>query len=170
MWCDENPQTIGAMSITGLFTMGSTSAKGEYWTGTSYSLNDDVSWVKGAHQLTFGGGYLQGRLAEFTHFASTGQTNFNGAKLQTSGGLGAADFFLGKINTFFQGLPNTNYSRQNMVNLYVTDIWKINPHLTVNFGVRWVPFLPLQVASISAFDMNRFLSGTRSTEIGRAHV
>jgi len=174
MWCDENPQTIGAMSITGLFTMGSTSAKGEYWTGTSYALNDDVSWVKGAHQLTFGGGYLQGRLAEYTHFASTGQINFNGAKLQASGGLGAADFFLGRMNTFFQGLPNTNYNKQNQVNLYVTDIWKINSRLTVNFGVRWEPFLPMQVASISAFDINRFVgaisgnSALRSTVFSKA--
>src|SRR4029077_510108 len=109
MWCDENPQTIGAMSITGGFTMGATSAKGEYWTGTSYALNDDLSWVRGAHQMTFGGGAWNGRVAEFTHFASTGQTNFHGAGLQATGGLGMADFFLGKLNTFFQGLPNTNY-------------------------------------------------------------
>jgi len=55
---------------------------------TSYALNDDVSWVRGAHQITFGGGALQGRVAEFTHFASTTQLNFNGAVE----GLGAADF------------------------------------------------------------------------------
>jgi len=159
MWCTENPQTIGNMSITGLFTMGSTSAKGEYWTGTAYSFNDDLNWIRGAHQMTFGGGFLQGRVAEYTHFASTGQTNFNGQTI----GLGAADFFLGRLNTFFQGLPNTNYTRQNMANLYFTDTWKITPRLTFNFGVRWEPFLPMQSASISVFDMNRFRNGTRST-------
>ncbi len=168
MWCDANPQTIGAMSITGGFTMGSTSASGEYWTGTSYAINDDLTWVRGPHQIAFGGGALQGRLAEFTHFASTGQTNFNGAGLQASGGLGMADFFLGKINTFFQWLPNTNYSRQNSVNLYFTDIWKISARLTVNYGLRWEPFLPMQVASISNFDINRFLTGVRSTVFVRA--
>ena len=159
IWCGANPQVIGAMSITGLFTMGSTNSQGEYWTGTSYAFNDDVSWVHGAHQITFGGGYLQGRVAEFTHFASTTQLNFNGAVE----GLGAADFFLGKLNTFFQGLPNTNYSRQNMVNLYATDIWKISPRLTVNFGVRWEPYLPMTAPQISNFDMTRFLTGVRST-------
>ena len=159
IWCGANPEVIGAMSITGLFTMGSTNSQGEYWTGTSYAFNDDVSWVKGAHQITFGGGYLQGRVAEFTHFASTTQLNFNGAVE----GLGAADFFMGKLNTFFQGLPNTNYSRQNMVNLYATDIWKVSPHVTVNFGVRWEPFLPMSAPQISNFDMGRFLAGTRST-------
>ena len=101
-------------------------------------------------------------MAEFTHFASTSQLNFNGAGLQ-AGGLGAADFFLGRLNTFFQGLPNNKYSRQEMVNLYVTDIWKISPRLTVNFGVRWEPFLPMTAPQISNFDMSRFLAGTRST-------
>jgi len=163
MWCDQNPQTIGAMSITGGFTMGSTSAKNEYWTGTSYALNDDVSWVRGAHQMAFGGGAWQGRVNEFTHFASTSQLNFNGAGLQSSGGLGMADFFMGKLNTFFQGLPNTNYSRQNSVNLYFTDSWKISSRLTFSFGVRWEPFLPMTAPQISNFDMNRFLTGVRST-------
>ena len=37
IWCGANPQVIGAMSITGLFTMGSTNSQGEYWTGTSYA-------------------------------------------------------------------------------------------------------------------------------------
>jgi hypothetical protein len=159
IWCGANPQVIGAMSITGLFTMGSTNSQGEYWTGTSYAVNDDVSWVRGAHQITFGGGALQGRVAEFTHFASTTQINFSGSVE----GLGAADFFLGKVNTFFQGLPNNNYSRQNMVNLYATDIWKISPRLTANFGIRWEPFLPMTAPQISNFDMSRFLAGTRST-------
>jgi len=159
MWCDENPQSIGNMSITGAFTMGTTSANGEHWTNTSYAINDDLNWVKGSHQMTVGGGVWQGRLAEYTHFASTGQTNFNGA----IEGLGLADFFLGKINTFFQGLPNTNYNRQNSANLYFTDVWRISPRVTVNFGLRWEPFLPMQVANISVFDMNRFLNGPRST-------
>jgi Carboxypeptidase regulatory-like domain/TonB dependent receptor len=168
MWCTENPQTIGAMSISGLTTMGSTSAKGEHWTGTSYAVNDDLNWVHGAHQFGFGGGAWQGRLAEYTHFASTGQTNFNGAGLQSTGGLGAADFFLGRLNTFFQGLPNTNSSRQNSVNLYATDTWKISSRLTFNFGIRWEPFLPQHAANISVFDMNRFLTGVRSTVFVRA--
>lgn len=159
MWCDENPETIGAMSVTGAFTMGTTSANGEYWTNTSYAINDDLNWVKGSHQMTLGGGVWQGRLAEFTHFASNGRTNFNGQIT----GLGLSDFFLGELNTFFQGLPNSNHNRQNSVNLYFTDVWRINPRLTVNFGLRWEPFLPMQVASISAFDMNRFLNGPRSS-------
>ncbi len=161
MWCDENPKTIGTMSISGGFTMGATSAKGEYWTGTSYAVNDDLNWVRGTHQMAFGGGAWQGRVNEFTHFASTGQTNFNGSVT----GLGLGDYFLGNLNTLFQGLPNTNATRQNSVNLYFTDTWKMTPRLTLNFGIRWEPFLPQTVTNgqISVFDLNRFRQGIKST-------
>jgi len=166
MWCDENPRTIGAMSISGGFTMGSTSAKGEHWTGTSYAANDDLNWIRGTHLFAFGGGAWQGRVVEFTHFASTGQLNFNGSVT----GLGMGDFFLGNLNTLFQGLPNTNATRQNSVNLYFTDAWKVVPRLTFNYGLRWEPFLPQSVTNgqISVFDMDRFLKGTKSTQFVNA--
>jgi len=166
MWCDENPQTIGTMSVTGAFTMGSTSSRGEHWTGTSYAINDDLNWIRGTHQLAFGGGVWQGRVNEFTHFASTGQLNFNGSVT----GLGLGDYFLGNLNTLFQGLPNTNATRQNSVNLYFTDTWKVRPKLTFNYGIRWEPFLPQSVTNgqISVFDMDRFLKGSKSTQFVNA--
>jgi hypothetical protein len=166
MWCDENPQTIGAMSISGGFTMGSTSAKGEYWTGTSYAINDDLSWVRGTHQIALGGGAWQGRVNEFTHFASTGQLNFNGSVT----GLGMGDYFLGNLNTLFQGLPNGNATRQNSVSLYFTDAWKVTPRLTFNYGIRWEPFLPQNVTNgqISVFDMDRFRQRVKSTQFVNA--
>src|ERR1051326_60912 len=166
MWCTENPQTIGTMSVTGGFMMGSTSAKGEHWTGTSYAINDDVNWVRGTHLIALGGGAWQGRVVEFTHFASTGQLNFNGSVT----GLGMGDFLLGNLNTLFQGLPNTNATRQNSVNLYFTDAWKVTPRLTFNYGLRWEPFLPQNVTNgqISVFDMNRFRQGIKSTQFVNA--
>ena len=161
MWCDENPQVMGNMSITGGFTMGSTSPGGDHWTSTSYAVNDDLNWVRGAHQMAFGGGVWQGRVAELNHFASTANTTFNGSVT----GLGMGDFFLGNLNSLFQGLPNHNATRQNSVNLYFTDTWRVTSRLTFNFGIRWEPFLPMTVSNgqISVFDMNRFLQGVKST-------
>src|SRR5712691_8329374 len=51
------------------------------------------------------------------------------------------------------------------MDLYFTDIWKLSPRLTLNFGVRWEPFLPQNITNgqISAFEMSRFLAGTKST-------
>ena len=80
-------------------------------------------------------------------------------------GAGLADFMLGLPSTVFQGLPNTVFTRENFVNLYFTDSWKVTPRLTFNFGIRWEPYLPLTVANgqISSFDMNAFKAGTHSS-------
>jgi len=116
--------------------------------------------------MTFGGGAWQGRVAEFTHFASVAGFTFNGSVT----GLGMGDFFLGDLATFFQGLPNTNANHQTSFNLYFTDMWKITPRLTFNFGIRWEPFLPMDLINRQDynFSMARFLAGTVSTQFANA--
>ena len=158
IWCGANPKVAGPLSITGGFSSGEGTPNDD-WKATLYSLNDDVSLVRGAHQLNFGVGAAQGRLNEFNHFYSVAQPTFNGSIT----GLGMADFLLGDLSQFYQGLPNTHTSNQNFVDLYLTDTWKINSHLTLNFGIRWEPFLPQKDYQVSNFDMARFFAGTKST-------
>ena len=166
-WCGGTPGQLGNATISGGFNFGSGLGDGDFWNGYSGAFNDDVSWLKGAHQMTFGFGWLQGRVVEFNHFTPTG-TNmlFTGAVT----GSGTTDFLLGDLSSILQGLPNAYTSRQNMVNVYFTDTWKISSRLTFNFGIRWDPFLPQQVKNgqISNFDMSRFLAGTKSTVFANA--
>ena len=112
MWC-ASPHGLSSfgLSITGGFNLsGSTS--NNYWRMTSYAVNDDLSWIKGSHQMTMGVGGLVGRYGELNNFGGQGQFTFSGA----STGTGMADFFLGVPSTFLQGLPNTASTRQNSVN------------------------------------------------------
>lgn len=78
--------------------------KGDYWNGFSVSLNDDISWIKSAHQMNFGVSAWQGRVNEFNHFTAPG-TNILFTGQAT--GLGLSDFLLGDMSGFLQGLPNT---------------------------------------------------------------
>ena len=164
-WC-ESPGELGVATITGGFPVGGTAQGTNYWTVLSFSADDEVNWVKGNHQMTFGGGVMTGSGRQLNHFASSGTFTFNGQ----IAGAGLADFMLGLPSTVFQGLPNTVYTRQNFANLYFTDSWKLTPRLTFNFGLRWEPYLPMTVANgqISTFDMTRFKQGTRSTVFVKA--
>ena len=159
-WCDS-PGELGSVSITGGFPTGGTSHGTNYWTVLSFSADDEVNWVKGNHQMTFGGGAMTGSARQLNHFASVGTFAFNGQ----IAGAGLADFMLGLPSTVFQGLPNTVFTRENFVNLYFTDSWKVTPRLTFNFGVRWEPYLPMTVANgqISVFDMTRYRQNVHST-------
>jgi Carboxypeptidase regulatory-like domain/TonB dependent receptor-like, beta-barrel len=159
--CSFNPTYMGILSITGGFTMGAQFSSDDHWTPTEFLLNDDLSIVHGAHQIAFGVGVTHGRMYQGNHWAAPGNMNFNGSTTS----LGMADFLTGKINTLFQGQTNTHVIRQNFVNLYASDSWKATSRLTLNYGVRWEPYLPQTVAngSVYNFDHTRFIQGIKST-------
>ena len=48
---------------------------------------------------------------------------------------------LGLPATFAQGTVYGFYTRQFYDSLYVQDNWKVTPRLTLNYGVRWEPYL-----------------------------
>jgi len=159
-WCGAQTDQLGGVSITGGFSagggVGGSQGKADFYVN-SFSINDDVNWVKGNHQIALGGGVLRGEYSSLNDFAGAGQFTFNGSIT----GLGMADYFTGQPSSFFQGLPNTSASRQNFLNLYATDSWRVTPRLTLNFGIRWEPYLPMSVSNnqISNFSMARFLAG-----------
>ena len=140
--------------------MGTSFKEGNYNRPTSYNFTDDVNWVAGKHQLTFGVGLLHGRFNQYNNFASGGQMTFSSL----------AGFMTGSLTRLFQGLPNTHQIRQTNFDLYLTDTWKVTQRLTVNAGLRWEPYLPQSVmnGAIFTFDINRYMAGTKTTQYTNA--
>ncbi|OFV93007.1 MAG: hypothetical protein A3H28_13160 [Acidobacteria bacterium RIFCSPLOWO2_02_FULL_61_28] len=175
MWCVE-PDVLGSIQVAGAgggFSIGGGGGGGALccgsnWVPTNYAVNDDVSWVRGAHQITLGVGSWHGRVNETTWFAPTAFFGFNGQVT----GMGMGDFFMGNVNRFFQGLLNSHRNTQWFVNMYLTDTWKMTPRLTLNLGIRWEPYIPQNVpnGAVYNFDINRFSAGTRSTAFVNAPV
>jgi hypothetical protein len=147
------------LSVTGGFTLGNRT--GGVFTTTSYQLGDDVSVIRGTHQITFGANLAHWRTVQRDHSGDVGTYAFTGTAL----GLGMADFLTGKLTTLTQQQPVVWSSRQSYAAAYVADVWKLRPALTFNYGLRWEPFLPLRLTdgAMYNFSDDRFRRGIKST-------
>ena len=104
----------------------------------NYQVADDFTWIKGAHQFAIG---FDGRMQQFNSYnyqQANGQFTFNG----TTTGDGLADLLIGRFSGLTDGNVISDYLRQKVIAAYVQDSFHISRNFTINYGVRWEPFLP----------------------------
>jgi carboxypeptidase family protein/TonB-dependent receptor-like protein len=135
---------------------------------TTPSLSEDIDWIKGAHALSFGGVWTRPFFDGDGPFQANGLMTFSG--LITRGAnaqaqLPMADFMLGLPAVFSQGGSQIVSEKEHYVGLYAQDVWRANSHLTLNYGLRWEPFLAAkdQNGFNMAFVRSNFDQGIHST-------
>jgi hypothetical protein len=149
------------LSITGGWSMGQGGNNPGYFNSLAYQIADDFDWIKGRHQIAVGGSYIHSKIETANNRPTNGAFTFNGSNL----GLGLADFMLGKMSNFTQGNEVFDYDKHTYSGLYAQDDWKPRSNLTINYGVRWEPFNPIQntYGWVNHFSQEWFNAGTRST-------
>jgi len=149
------------VTITGGPSIGSGINSEATFRTTAYQIADDASVIRGNHQIAFGANAAEWRTNQYAYRAALGNYAFDGSAT----GLGMGDFLTGKLTSLNQGSPTSWADRQINFGLYASDIWKFSPKLTVNYGLRWEPFLPLHLTmgAVYGFDHDRFAKGIRST-------
>jgi hypothetical protein len=126
----------------------------------STQIADDVTWIRGAHQMSFGVSWIRpiqnGRFFVFPNggFTSNGQTT----------GLSMGDFLLGNLSSFQQQNVQEDVERWHSLGIYAQDSWRVTSRLTVNYGVRWEPYFggSLPRGQVAHFDRGLFDQGVRS--------
>ena len=146
---DINPQLAfpnpeGVVS-TVAFTSGSSgNGAGPYNDyNRNYAWFDNLTWIKGRHALKFG--FSLNRYQK-TENANSGQGIFTFTNTDAPTGTSAyqqswANFLLGNVGTFTQ--PSTDITPNVwswQTEAYVQDDYKVNPRLTVFYGLRWSYF------------------------------
>ena len=147
------------LTVTGQFDADMSAAG--ITNSTVYQLSDDLSWVRGNHQIGFGAVHIHNMMNYTSSTQAVGAFNFNGAALLNP----LADLMLGMANTFTQSRITNQYYRQNFLATYLQDTWKATSRLTVNAGLRFEPFFaPYDSGGKGAFySRERFDHGIKST-------
>ena len=157
-----------AFTVSGGFNLGPTGAKPSEIGTKVFQLVDDVSLVRGAHQIGVGVNYIRSMLASTSYGSAAGNFAFTGVNT----GLGLADFLLGRPASFTQGQVYGPSGTMNYIGAYIQDAWKVSPNITVNAGLRWDPYLPYtsDQRHFNHFSLEQFRSGVRSTVYKNAPV
>ena len=138
----------------------------------TYTLQDNASWQRGVHSLRFGFQSQFVRVRSFSGFnlvpaVTLGLSAVNSIGLDTAafpGGIGAAELqrannllaALGGVTTSavqefnvtsrtsgFQPEENVKNWTYDIYAFYFGDTWRVRPRLTLNAGVRWEYYTPL---------------------------
>jgi hypothetical protein len=107
------------------------------WNRGDQSLREIATWMKGKHEVQFGGEILRVRLPMGNQYQESGVFDFEDLT-----GSPLADFETGVVSSFTQGgglyLDVTGYRES----LFVQDNWKTTSRLLLSAGLRWDPFFP----------------------------
>jgi len=156
------------IKISGFETIGNTPPEGR--NDITGHLDEALSWVKGKHQMRFGGEFRQAQVDEFYQRHSVGTFVFNGstgpwandyqnctgyfasspslASACASGSLGSvlslADFLGGYMSS--ASIARGNAERQVFIttfDLFAQDSWQLTPRLNIDYGLRYDYMQPM---------------------------
>ncbi len=147
---DLVPDMQFGTSTAGFNSAPSSSIEGRwpfFGTDTHYSLQDDITWVKGAHAIKAGfywekvsrNGPSGGAGGVFNGSINFGQSSIN--PLDT--GYGYLNAFYGIFQQYQEESDHPlGYDRWHSEEWFVQDTWKATRRLTLDYGVRFSHLIP----------------------------
>lgn len=155
------------MAITGGATLAGGASNPGYFNTLAYSGAEDMTLLRGKHQLQFGAQYIRAVLHAQNTRGVNGSLNFTGQFSTVGGvaGIGYADFVTGQLNAFGQGRPFYDNNVSDYYGLYIQDAWRVTRRLSVNLGLRYEPYLPQRNTDnyVASFSMENFLANKFGT-------
>jgi hypothetical protein len=108
----------------------------------TYEYSDTLIWTKGNHAVKFGADIQQ--LEAISPLGFNGSDNYGTYTFNSSASTGMftgvdfADFLLGLPNqSFYDVVKQDNDGISAHYHFFAQDEWRLNPHLTLSYGVRY---------------------------------
>jgi hypothetical protein len=155
---------IPTVTVTGIGGAFNITSNGEPWLERSRlnGGNYRVSWLTGNHSIKFGYEYLFRSQRLYSQGNSSGTLAHNGASTRSitgDGGIGMADFLIGRPTNFSQGTPFDNREYVSTHNAFAQDDIRLN-RLTLNLGLRFDVEVPWKEDGDKA---GTYVQGQKST-------
>jgi hypothetical protein len=130
---------LPSIALTNYTSVGGGGYSPQFHHPWSNAVSDSMSLIRGEHLVKFGGGWIvkQDNFEDFL-YRSTG---FSFQGLYT--GNAAAEVLLGLPQSVSAEGFSQVHQRQQIYYGFVQDQWKINPHLSLDAGIRYEFYSPL---------------------------
>jgi hypothetical protein len=133
-----------------------------FFSRANYTLTDDMHFLLGRHNIDFG---YHGELSKVdvnNLFEQPGQFTFNA----NNTGDAMASFLFGYLGQFVQASGQFFNPRGKFQGAYAQDSWKFTRNLTLDYGVRYEPFMPWHEIQgrMGSFFPTLWASGTHSVK------
>ena len=146
--------TLPAFNFSNFFALGSTSQGYQDHINENVELNEQMSWVRGNHNIR--GGFQFLRLQYLQRNDYPGSIAYS----TTFTGVSIADGMLGLVNSITAENRLLQGGIQHDVFVFLQDDWRASQRLTVNYGLRYeLPFQWFQPQGQAA----TFVPGLQST-------
>jgi hypothetical protein len=163
---ENMPNTYMQITVSNYFNVACGTCAPGFFDVNNYQASDDYSKTWGKHQFSAGVDFRKEQFNSVNNQQSNGQWTFSG----TATGDALADVVLGKTGSLTDGNALSDYIRQTVFGIYAQDSWRMNSHLTLNYGVRWEPYEPPSDKQCrgNQFNLSDFISGYHSTQYPNA--
>ena len=129
-------------------------------THETYAFADDLTLVRGRHQLGFGANVRRWKFDTVSTSRTGGTWTIDGSLT----GHSLADFLTGRVARLEIGGPSILDIHNWYLGAYAQDAWRVSDRVTINAGVRWEPYFGQYVENdaIVIFRKENFDQGIRS--------
>lgn len=166
----------GLQLTTSKFTIGGGTNSVAHFNDNALAIDDDLTMIRGKHQLVFGGEFVRNQLNIFNSYEQNGIFAFASAfsaygpsgqratGAASEPGDSSLDFLMGTQSSFQQSKAQQNALRGTVPSLYAQDTFHASKQLTMVAGLRWSPeYMPHDYFHRgTTFNMAAFLANQTS--------